>query len=169
MDRADGHTPASRHANKHGRERKRDGMNLKMSHAYRYPARAAHHALTGHSGAAFRKTSRTRIAGLPLFEIAFGPQHGKPHGHAKALVAIGDHATGVLAIGGLAQGVVAIGGLSEGLIALGGCTFGLLAALGGVAVGAFAMGGVALGGVTLGGVSIGSLSAQGRESVAPYE
>jgi hypothetical protein len=119
---------------------------------------------------AIRKRSRIRVAGLPLFEIAFGPQlsRGEAHGHAKALIAIGDHATGVLAIGGLAQGVVAVGGLSEGLIAMGGCTLGLLAAFGGVAVGAFAVGGVALGAVTRGGVAIGGLSAKGREAVSPY-
>jgi hypothetical protein len=117
-----------------------------------------------------RKRSRTRIAGLPLYEIAFGPQRsrGEAHGHAKALIAIGDQATGVLAIGGLAQGVVAVGGLSEGLIAVGGCTLGLFVALGGVAVGAFAIGGVALGAVTRGGVAIGGLSAKGREAVSPY-
>jgi hypothetical protein len=101
---------------------------------------------------------------------AFGPQRsrGEAHGHAKALIAIGDQATGVLAIGGLAQGIVAVGGLSEGLIAVGGCTLGLLAAFGGVAVGGFAMGGVAIGAVARGGVAIGGLSAEGREAVSPY-
>jgi hypothetical protein len=145
-------------------------MNLRTSPAtWRHVSKTTYRALTTPSAPSFRKTSRTRFAGLPLFEIAFGPQRGKQHGHAKAIVAIGDHATGVLAIGGLAQGIVAVGGLSEGLIAVGGCTFGLLAALGGVAVGAFAVGGVALGATTIGGVSIGSLSAQGRETVSPYE
>ncbi len=115
-----------------------------------------------------RTRSRTKFVGLPLFEIAFGPRRGEPHGHAKALIAIGDHATGVVAIGGLAQGVLAIGGLSEGVIAVGGCTLGLLAALGGVAVGGFAIGGVALGAVARGGVAIGSFSAEGREAVSPY-
>jgi hypothetical protein len=131
------------------------------------PARSL---LPGHSGASIRHRSRTHIAGFPLFEVAFGPQRmrGEAHGHAKALIAIGDQATGVLAIGGLAQGLVAVGGLSQGLIAVGGCTLGLFAALGGVAVGAFAVGGVAIGAVARGGVAIGSLSAQGREAVSPY-
>jgi hypothetical protein len=52
-----------------------------------------------------RHRSRTRIGRLPLFEIAFGPRPDEPHGHARALIALGDHATGVLAVGGLAQGV----------------------------------------------------------------
>ena len=133
----------------------------------------ARFVLTGGSALpapSIRHRSRTRFAGIPLFEVAFGPKrsHGEAHGHAKALIAIGDQATGVLAIGGLAQGVVAVGGLSEGLIAVGGCTFGLFAALGGVAVGAFAVGGVAIGAVARGGVAIGGVSAEGREAVSPY-
>jgi hypothetical protein len=122
----------------------------------------------GHAPA-LRKTSRTCIAGLPLFEIAFGPRRsrGEAHGHAKAWIAIGDQATGALAIGGLAQGLVAVGGLSQGLIAVGGCTFGLFAALGGVAVGGLAIGGLALGGITRGGVAMGGLSARGRQAVSP--
>jgi len=135
-----------------------------------HTARFVRQLLPGNHPPAIRKRSRTRITGLPLFEIAIGPQpsRGERHGHAKALIAIGDQATGVLAIGGLAQGVVAVGGLSEGLIAVGGCTLGLLAAFGGVAVGGFAVGGVALGAVARGGVAIGGLSAKGRESVSPY-
>jgi hypothetical protein len=125
-------------------------------------------SIVGGHAPVIRKRSRTRIAGLPLFEIAFGPRGSEAHGHAKALIAIGDQATGVLAIGGLAQGVVAVGGLSEGLIAVGGCTLGLLVALGGVAVGGFAVGGVALGAVTRGGVAIGGLSAKGHEAVSPH-
>jgi hypothetical protein len=146
-------------------------MNYRSAAAHsRSASRTVRRAVPRLGSPAIRKRSRTRIAGLPLFEIAFGPQRsrGESHGHAKALIAIGDQATGVLAIGGLAQGVVAIGGLSEGLIAVGGCTLGLFAALGGVAVGAFAVGGVALGAVARGGVAIGGLSAEGREAVSPY-
>lgn len=141
-------------------------------------ARTAHRVLTGrpvltrhaptHQTNSIRHRSRTRFAGIPLVEVAFGPRRGEAHGHAKAMIAIGDQATGVLAIGGLAQGIVAVGGLSEGLIAVGGCTLGLFAALGGVAVGAFAVGGVALGAVARGGVAIGGVSAEGREAVSPY-
>ena len=140
------------------------GLTTRRSQ-YAAPARPS---IVGGHAPVIRKRSRTRIAGLPLFEIAFGPRGSEAHGHAKALIAIGDQATGVLAIGGLAQGVVAVGGLSEGLIAVGGCTLGLLVALGGVAVGGFAVGGVALGAVTRGGVAIGGLSAKGREAVSPY-
>jgi hypothetical protein len=144
-------------------------MNSRL--ATRRPLRAGIvRSVLGSQQTSIRHRSRTRIAGIPLFEIAFGPQRmrGEAHGHAKALIAIGDQATGVLAIGGLAQGIVAVGGLSEGLIAVGGCTLGLFAALGGVAVGAFAVGGVALGGVARGGVAIGGLSARGREAVSPH-
>jgi hypothetical protein len=146
-------------------------MSRAISHAHaRHAARAIRRTAGGSSQPAIRKQSKTRIAGIPLFEIAFGPQRsrGEAHGHAKALIAIGDQATGVLAIGGLAQGVVAVGGLSEGLIAIGGCTLGLLAAFGGVAIGGFAMGGVAIGAVTRGGASIGAISAEGRDAVSPY-
>jgi len=137
-------------------------------------ARTARRVLTGgapaHQTPSIRHRSRARFAGIPLVEVAFGPNRsrGEAHGHAKAMIAIGDQATGVLAIGGLAQGIVAVGGLSEGLIAVGGCTLGLFAALGGVAVGSFAVGGVALGAVTRGGVAIGGVSAEGREAVSPY-
>jgi hypothetical protein len=134
----------------------------------RHSTRIARKPMSVLNPPSIRKRSHTKIAGLPLFEIAFGPKRGEAHGHAKALIAIGDQATGLLAIGGLAQGVVAVGGLSEGLIAVGGCTLGLFAAVGGVAVGAFAMGGVALGAVTRGGVAIGGVSAKGREAVSPY-
>jgi hypothetical protein len=145
-------------------------MSHSLTSRHSHSGRIARPLPPGNHPPAIRKRSRTRIAGLPIFEIAFGPQpsRGERHGHAKALIAIGDQATGVLAIGGLAQGVVAVGGLSEGLIAVGGCTLGLLVALGGVAVGGFAVGGVALGAITRGGVAIGGLSAKGRESVSPY-
>jgi hypothetical protein len=104
-------------------------MNQALLARHSRVGRIARPLLSRHHTPTIRKRSRTRIAGLPLFEIAFGPQpaRGEPHGHAKALIAIGDQATGVLAIGGLAQGVVAVGGLSEGLIAVGGCTLGLSA------------------------------------------
>ena len=146
-------------------------MSRTISRAHSpHAARTIYRAVGGSGQPAIRKKSKVRIAGIPLFEIAFGPQRsrGEAHGHAKALIAIGDQATGVLAIGGLAQGIVAVGGLSEGLIAVGGCTLGLLAAFGGVAVGAFAMGGVAIGAVARGSVAIGAVSAEGREAVSPY-
>lgn len=140
-----------------------------IPHRYRTAIRhTVRHGVATIHAPSVRHRSSTRIGGIPLFEIAFGPRPGEPQGHAKAWIALGDHASGVLAIGGLAQGVVAVGGLSQGLIAIGGCTLGVLAALGGVAVGTFAVGGVALGAVARGGVAVG-VSARGREAVSPYE
>jgi len=92
-------------------------------------------ALHGSGQPLVRLRSEKTIGSLPLYEVAFGPRwsHGEQHGHARAVIAIGDQATGVVAVGGLAQGILAVGGLSEGVIAVGGCTLGLLLALGGVA------------------------------------
>lgn len=103
-----------------------------------------------------RRRSQKTIFGLPLYDIAFGPdlEAGELRGHAKGVVAIGDVATGGLAIGGLASGGIAIGGLACGLFSLGGCAFGLLGVMGGVALGGFAMGGVAIGLKAMGGVEI---------------
>ena len=58
-------------------------------------------AVSHPSQPAVRKRSRTTIGGWPLYEIAFGPRwsHGEQHGHAKALLAIGDQATGAIAVG----------------------------------------------------------------------
>jgi hypothetical protein len=124
-------------------------------------------ALDGNRQPTVRLRSDKTIGSLPLYEVAFGPRwsHGEQHGHARAVIAIGDQATGVVAVGGLAQGMLAIGGLSEGVIAVGGCTLGLLLAFGGVAVGGIALGGVAIGAATRGGVSIG-LTASGKTAVS---
>lgn len=94
-----------------------------------------------------RKRSSTELFGLPLWEIATGPDAAKNEaiGHAKAIIAIGDHATGALAIGGLAQGLIAIGGGAIGaLLAVGG------GAVGGIAIGGGAIGYYAVGGGTKG-------------------
>ncbi len=99
-----------------------------------------------------RKRSSTVLFGLPLWEIATGPDSQKNEmiGHAKAIIAIGDHATGALAIGGLAQGLIAVGGGAIGaLLAVGG------GAIGGVAVGGGAVGGIAIGGGAIGYYAIG--------------
>lgn len=103
-----------------------------------------------------RKRSKSQPLGLPLFDVAIGPdaETGELRGHARGWIAIGDVATGVFALGGLAQGVIAVGGLSWGLVGVGGCTLGLLAAVGGVAAGCFALGGVAVGLWSMGGVAI---------------
>jgi predicted RNase H-like HicB family nuclease len=114
-----------------------------------------------------RKRSATMICGLPLYDIAIGPnpETGEVRGRARGIVAIGDIATGWLALGGLAKGIVALGGLALGgivfgggaigVVGLGGFAVGLLAALGGFAMGGIAGGGIAIGGVAVGGIAIG--------------
>jgi len=103
----------------------------------------------------FRKRSATTIAGIPLYDIAFGPDLAREEvrGHARGIIAIGDMATGVIAIGGLARGVVALGGLAIGVIGIGGLSLAALFAGGGVAIGGVATGGAALGGVAVGGAA----------------
>ena len=104
-----------------------------------------------------RKRSQAELLGLPLWEIATGPNpdRGEIRGHAKAIIAIGDIATGFLAIGGYARGAVALGGLAIGAIALGGAAIGALLAIGGAAVGGVAIGGAAAGGIAMGGGAAG--------------
>ena len=104
-----------------------------------------------------RKRSEAEFLGLPLWEIATGPdpEKGEIRGHAKAIIAIGDIATGFLAIGGYARGGIALGGLAIGAIALGGAAVGALLAVGGAAVGGIALGGAAAGGIAMGGGAAG--------------
>jgi hypothetical protein len=104
-----------------------------------------------------RRRSSSTIGGIPLWEIAVGPDpdRGELRGHAKAIVAMGDMATGVLALGGLARGLVALGGLALGAISLGGLSIGALLAIGGLAIGGAAVGGGAVGGVAFGGGAAG--------------
>lgn len=104
-----------------------------------------------------RKRSTTELLGLPLWEIAAGPdwEKGELRGHAKAIFAVGDVATGFFAFGGIARGVVALGGCAFGLVALGGCALGVLAAFGGLAIGGVALGGGAVGGIAIGGGAAG--------------
>ena len=103
---------------------------------------------------AVRKRATYEVFGLPLWEVAIGPDpsRGEIRGHARAIIAIGDMATGFIAIGGLARGGIAIGGLALGILSCGG------AALGGVAVGGLGVGGVALAGLAVGGVAVGGLA-----------
>lgn len=104
-----------------------------------------------------RKRSERIVMGLPLWEIASGPdpKHGEKRGHARAIFAVGDIADGVFALGGIARGFVAVGGISVGVLTLGGISLSLLAAMGGVAVSSVAFGGVAIGGVAIGGAAVG--------------
>lgn len=104
-----------------------------------------------------RKRSEKRIWGLPLYDIAMGPdpEKGELRGHARGIIAIGDFATGIFALGGIARGVVAIGGLALGLLfGMGGVCTGLLA-FGGLAIGGIAIGGGAIGGIAIGGGAFG--------------
>ncbi|MFO1371381.1 MAG: hypothetical protein U1F42_02970 [Candidatus Competibacteraceae bacterium] len=104
-----------------------------------------------------RKRSKRFYWGLPLYDIAVGPdpEKGETRGHAKGIIAIGDIATGVLALGGVARGVIAVGGLAAGLLlSIGGLSIGLLA-VGGLAIGGIALGGGAIGGIAIGGGAFG--------------
>ena len=104
-----------------------------------------------------RKRSANYLLGLPLYDIAIGPdpEKNEVRGHARGIIAIGDIATGVVAMGGLARGFVAFGGLAWGAFTLGGCSIGLLVAIGGLAVGLLALGGAAIGLVAVGGGAFG--------------
>lgn len=114
-----------------------------------------------------RYSSETKVFGLPLLSVAFGPDGQERFGRAKGIIARGDVAVGVLAIGGQAFGVIAIGGMACGLVALGGLAIGLLAALGGGAVGGLALGGAAIGGIAHGGGALGFI-AEGGGAVGYY-
>jgi hypothetical protein len=110
-----------------------------------------------------RKRSNRYFWGLPLYDIAMGPdpETGEMRGHAKGIIAIGDIATGVLALGGIARGVIAFGGLAAGLLlGIGGLSIGLLA-FGGLAIGGIALGGGAIGGIAIGGGAFGYYAAGG--------
>lgn len=105
-----------------------------------------------------RYTSPVHILGMPLVQIAFGPDPvtGAMRGRAKAFIALGDQATGVFAFGGVATGVVAFGGVAFGAFTGGGVSAGLLTAMGGLSMGAgLSAGGVTVGALSIGGVSVG--------------
>lgn len=128
------------------------------------------HKLTAVIGqAGVRRRSETIFMGLPLYDIALGPdpERGEVRGHARGVFACGDIATGVFALGGLARGLIAVGGVAFGGVAVGGCAVGLLLALGGFALGTIALGGGAVGLVALGGGAVG-LVAIGGGAVGYY-
>ena len=93
-----------------------------------------------------RVQSSHRLFGIPLYDVAIGPDpsQGEARGRARGIIAVGDVASGLVAVGGVAVGGVALGGVSAGIVSVGGCCLGLLAR-GGVAVGAAAWGGLAVG------------------------
>jgi hypothetical protein len=104
-----------------------------------------------------RKRSKRTICGLPLYDIAIGPdfEKGEMRGHARGLIAIGEIATGILAIGGIARGFIVIGGVAIGAASLGGVAIGIGLAIGGAAIGAIAFGGGAGGFAAMGGEAVG--------------
>ncbi|MGO8751978.1 MAG: hypothetical protein ACLQNE_39050 [Thermoguttaceae bacterium] len=110
-----------------------------------------------------RKQAVRSLWGLPLYDIAIGPdpEKGEQRGHARGVLAIGDIATGVLALGGMARGVIALGGVALGIVALGGCSVGIFLALGGLAVAGVAVGGLAVGVVAVGGAALGVVAIGG--------
>lgn len=112
-----------------------------------------------------RRRSETIVLGLPLWEIAQGPdpEKGETRGHAKAIIAIGDMATGVVAVGGFARGVIALGGLAIGVVSFGGAAVGALLAFGGAALARVAFGGFACGYYAVGGGTIGQYVIDGAK------
>ena len=104
-----------------------------------------------------RKRSTTFFFGLPLYDIAYGPDldSNSKRGHARGIIAIGDIATGVIAVGGIARGFVAIGGIALGAVSVGGCSIAILLGIGGFAVGMIAVGGAAIGIIATGGGAFG--------------
>ena len=127
-----------------------------------------------------RKRSARAVCGLPLYDIAMGPnlKKGEIRGHARGIIAIGGHAKGVIAFGGLATGVIAFGGIANGvfafgggalgLIAFGGGAIGLLLGIGGGAIAPIALGGGAIGYMAFGGSTLGFhvLDATSRDPIA---
>lgn len=109
-----------------------------------------------------RYTSSTRVYGLPLLQIAWGPHGAERVGRARGIVALGDFAVGFVAIGNiLSVGLVALGGaLSVGVLSLSGIAIGVLA-LGGGAVGVAALGGGAAGALAVGGGAVGFVAIGG--------
>jgi hypothetical protein len=90
-----------------------------------------HDMMQQHIPRGIRKRSNKTFLGLPIVDIALGPdpEMGEMRGHAHGIIAIGDIAKGWIAIGGIAvgggaMGVVAIGGGAVGYYAFGGGAFG---------------------------------------------
>jgi hypothetical protein len=115
------------------------------------------------SAKSIRRRSVQTLFGLPLVDIAYGPdpERGEKCGRAEGIIALGDRAQGVIALGGRARGFIALGGRAAGVIAMGGMSAGLIA-VGGLAVGAIAVGGLSLGLLAAGRRSAGLLSVSGR-------
>ena len=65
---------------------------------------------------AIRIRSSRQIFGMPLYDIALGPDFNtnQPRGVARGFFAVGDVAIGVFAAGGVAIGGVTVGGVTIG-------------------------------------------------------
>ena len=87
-------------------------------------------------------TSKQKLWGLPLIDVAYRPEPGQKKAKAVGIIAIGDHATGVIAIGGFARGFIAVGGICFGGFTSGGLNLGLVSVGGLVASPFFGLGGV---------------------------
>lgn len=117
-----------------------------------------------------RKRSSQTLCGLPLYDIALGPNlaTGETRGRARGIVAIGDSAVGWLAVGGLARGGIAVGGAAFGIVSVGGFAVGLIG-LGGFAMGLLALGGAAIAVVALGGgAAVGVVALSGGVAIGSY-
>jgi hypothetical protein len=104
-----------------------------------------------------RTRSKRSVFGLPLYDIAIGPdlQSGEVFGRARGFIAVGDFAVGVVALARIAIGCFTFGGISIGiLLAFGGLSVGSVA-LGGAALGIVAIGGAVAGFIGIGGAALG--------------
>src|SRR4249920_2247249 len=77
----------------------------------------------------FRRTSRLKVMGLPLYEIWYGrdPTNPRRAATAKGVIAIGIKAAGIIAVGHVAFGIFSFGIFSVGLISFGVLVAGALA------------------------------------------
>ncbi len=107
--------------------------------------------ILGHGLAIFeyRRTSRLKLIGLPLYDIWFGRDPANPKGPATA--------KGVLAVGYVAKGVVAMGHVASGCL-----TFGILS------VGVLAFGVITTGLLGVGVINLALVAATGAISLAPH-
>ena len=108
----------------------------------------------------YRRRSRIRVFGLPLWEVAFNlirkkgnTQYAPRNAKARAVFAVGDSATGIVAIGSFARGIVAVGQFGIGLV-----TFGT-GGVGVVSIGIMSFGLLTFGAIAAGLISFGAISA----------
>lgn len=116
----------------------------------------------------YRKRSKVRIFGLPLWEVAFNliNKSGRVRyvrmAKARAIIAVGDSATGIVAIGSFAKGIVAVGQTSLGVFAFGTGTFGVFAvglmSIGLFSAGILSGGFISFGAIVLSYISVGFLT-----------